>query len=211
MANNIKVVNEVSKEFISSLKTPKRKTKKSVVVAMVGLVGSGRSSVAKALAPLIGAAVVESNAIRVSLRQKRQDYNPVRNIAEKAALKTLEVGSNVIMDSDFIDSKKRKSLERKLKKTGVKIVYLRVLANPEIVIERFIRVKFNPNRDLYKSSAIAIREMWRRTPHHYNWSKAGGGKFILKKLKNPFLAEIDTTTPDWRKKVREVAAKINNA
>ena len=187
MANNIKTVNEISKGFISSLKMPKRKSKSPVVVAMVGLVGSGRSSIARALAPLIGATVIESNTIRVALRQKGQDYNPVRNIAEKAVLKTLEVNSNVIMDSDFIDPKKRESLERKLKKTGAKIVYLRVSANPEVTIERFIKAKFNPNKDLYKSSAIAIREMWRRTPHHYNWSEAGGGRFIPKKLKIPFL------------------------
>ena len=207
MANNIKVVNEVLKGFIGSLKTPKRKSKKPVIVAMVGLIGSGKSSVAKALAPLIGATLIGGDSIRIALRQRSQDYNPVRSIAKKAAFTVLKLGSNVILDSDSVNQKRRKDFEKTFK---TKIVYLRTFAERDIMIGRLIKAKYTL-RDLFKNSTIAIREMWRRTSHHYNWSKAGGGKFILKKLKIPFLAEIDTTTPDWRKKVREVAAKINNA
>ena len=207
MANNIRIVNQTSEEFISSLKTPKRKTKKPVVVAMVGLIGSGKSSVAKALASLIGATLVKGDSIRIALRQKNQDYNPVHNVIKKAVFSALRLGSNVILDSDFVNQKKRKDLERTLK---TKIVYLRTFTERDAMIERLTKAKYS-QRDLFQSSTIAIREMWRRTPHHYNWSKADGGKFILKKLKIPFLAEIDTTTPDWRKKVREIAAKINKA
>ncbi len=207
MANNIKIVNEVSKEFISLLKAPKRKSKNPVVVAMVGLIGSGKSSVAKALAPLIGATLIGGDSIRITLRQRSQDYNPVRNITKKATIAALKLGSNVVLDSDFVVQKKRKDLEKTFKSN---IFYLRTFAERDTMIGRLIKAKYTP-RDLFKNSTIAIREMWRRTPHHYNWSKADGGKFILKKLKIPFLAEIDTTTPKWSEKVKEIAAKINKA
>jgi len=208
MANNAKIINQVSEEFLSSLKMPKRKTRKPVVVAMVGLIGSGKSSVAKTLAPLIGATLIGGDKIRVMLRDKKQEYNPVRSITKKAISAALKAGSNVVLDSDFIDPQKRNDFEKKLKEFKTKMVYLRTFADRDTMIERLIKAKYNPNRDLFKNSTIAIREMWRRTPHHYSWSKTGGGRFTLKKLKIPFLAEIDTTTPEWRKKVREVATKI---
>jgi len=208
MASNAKKVNEVAKQFVSSLKCPKRKTKNPIVVAVVGLIGSGKSSVAKVLASLIGATLIGGNEIRVMLRDKKQEYNPVRNITKKAISAALKANSNVVLDSDFIDPKKRTDFEKKLKELKTKMVYLRTWADRDTIIERLIKAKYNSDRDLFKTSTIAIREMWRRTPHHYNWSKTDGGRFDLKKLKIPFIAEINTTTPKWRKKVREVAVKI---
>ena len=53
--------------FQAKLGIRKRKTKKPLIVAMIGLVGSGKSSVARELARHIGATVVEGDAIRVEL------------------------------------------------------------------------------------------------------------------------------------------------
>ncbi len=210
MTNNQKIISEIQKEFINSLKKPERKTQKPIAIAMVGLIGSGKSSVAKALSPLIGAAIISGDAIRIALRKRGQNYNPVRNTIKKAVITTLKAGSNAIIDADFVDTKKVKGLQEKLKKfkLNAKLICIRTVAERDIMIDRLIKAKYNLNKDLFKNATIAIREMWRRTPHHYNWSKAGGGRFVLKKLKIPFIAEIDTTTPEWRKKVREVAAKI---
>lgn len=208
MKNNRKIVNGVSKEFLGSLKILKRKTKTLVVVVLVGLVGSGKSSIAKTLAPLIGATIIEENAVRIALRKKSQNYNPVQNITEKAILAVIKVGSNIILDSDSIDPKKRKRLDKKIKQASAKLIYLRTFADSDAMIDRLIKAKYNPNQHLFKNSMIAIREMWRRTPYHYNWSTASGGRFALKKLKIPFIAQIDMTTPEWRKKAKETAMKI---
>lgn len=206
--NNKKIINNVSKEYIGSLKILHRKTKNPVVVALVGLIGSGKSSVAKALSPLIGATIISGDAIRVALKKMEQNYNPVQNITMKAMAAVLKVGGNVIIDSDFVDLKKRKDFIKNLRMLNAGIIYLRIFADIDIMIERLIKAKYNPDRDLFKNAAIAIREMWRRTPYHYNWSPAGGGRFALKKIKIPFIDRIDTTTPEWHKKIRETAAKI---
>jgi len=202
-----KIIKQVSDNFIKGLKISKRRSKKPVIVAMVGLIGSGKSSIAKALSIPIGATIVAGDAIRIALRKKKQPYEPTRSIAERAALYLLKRGSNVVIDADFVTPQKRKRIETKAKKAGAKVVYVRTTADRDAMIERLIKAKYNPNRDLFRTSAVAIREMWRRTPHHYLWTSAKGGYFLPRKLRIPFLAEIDTTG-QWRKQVGKVAKRI---
>src|SRR3989344_6796962 len=112
------------------------KFKQPKVVAIVGLVGSGKSSVAGYLAKLIGAKIIKGDAIRVALRKRGKNFWQVRNIAEKTAVSALKSGKNIILDSDFVDSKKQKSLESKTKKLGLKVCYLRTFSDRDIMIGR---------------------------------------------------------------------------
>ena len=89
----------------------------------------------------------------------------------------------------------------------VPVLYLRTIADRDIMIERLIKAKYNPNRHLFKTTTIAVREMWRRTPHHYRWEDKQGGRFVLRKLRIPFLAEIETDGP-WKIEVQKIAQRI---
>lgn len=193
------------------------KSKKPKIVAIVGLVGSGKSSVAKYLAKLIGAKVISANAIRVALRKKNKGYDQVANLVEKETSLAIKRGKNVILDSDFVNSKKREKLESKASKLA-KIFYLRIFSEKDIMIGRLISAKYTSN-DLYggastdwpgknKGAIVALREMWRRTPHHYKWSEIGGGRFELRKLPIKFIAEIDTTTQSWKTQIKKSAKRI---
>lgn len=208
--NNGKIVKKISRDFIKGLKIVKRKSKKPVIVAMVGLVGSSKGYTARALSNLIGATVVRGDSIRVALRKKNQDFAPTRIIAEKVALALIKKGANVIMDSDFINSQKRKRIEEKAKKAKARVVYIRTVADRDIMIGRLVKARYNSNKDLFKTNAIALREMWRRTPHHYRWESAQGGRFIPRKLRILFLAEIDTGESKWKKEIAKAAKKINS-
>ncbi|MEK7503050.1 MAG: hypothetical protein AAB556_01235 [Patescibacteria group bacterium] len=134
------------------------------------------------------------------LREKGRGFNPqnVNEIVSAMVVKILKRGGNVILDSDFADGKKRKSLEKSARKFRAKVVYLRAFCDRDIMLGR-----------LLKNSAVAIREHLRRYPWHYNWSKADGGKYFLKKFGVKFLAEIDTAKSSvWKKKLKIVAGKL---
>jgi hypothetical protein len=203
---------------------PERKTKKPVIVALIGLVGSGKSSVAHELASLIGATVIEGDAIRIELRKQSAPYERARAIAENAVLEIVEKGGNVILDSDFIDPNKRASLREKARKAGAAVHFLCVYTEDlDVQFGRVITADFENNVDDFfggaktnwsgsaqsKGAVVKLREMLRRLPQHYRWVNQGGGKWQIKNPPCVVLADIDTTDPDtWPREVAKCASKL---
>lgn len=200
----------------------KRKTEKPVIVAMIGLIGSGKSSVAQELAKHIGATVIESDAIRVELRKQGEQYKHARMIAENATLEATGRGSNVVIDSDFIDAKKRASLHEKARKASIRVFFIRTFCDSDVMIGRIISAGYHDRIDDFfggaasswhgngpKGGVVKLREMWRRTPSHYRWINMGGGRWEIKKPPCAVLADIDTTNPVlWKREVEKCAEKL---
>ncbi len=195
------------KKFLEGVDIIPRKTKKPIVIAMVGLVGSGKSSVANELAKLISATVIEGDAIRVCLRREGERYEDARKIAENIATEIVKKGGNVVIDSDHINSAKRASLREKAKQAGAKMVLIRTYADFDIMAGHAIIADYKKSENDFFGGAslkskwqgkfgggvVKLREMWRRTPNHYRWLNKGGGKWILKKLPFAVFAKVDTT------------------
>ncbi len=214
----------VQEKFLTNLHIKKRKTKKPVIVAMIGLAGSGKSSVAKELANLIGANIIEGDEIRVLLRKEGERYEGVRKIAENAALEIIKKGGSVVMDSDHVDQKKRASLREKAKRAGAKLLFIRTYSDFDIMAGRIITAAYYKDdffggastkwqeSEQSKGAVVKIREMWRRTPHHYRWDAkavSGGGNWVLKKLPFDIFVSIDTSNSKyWKSEIKKAAQKI---
>jgi len=187
------------------------------IIAMVGLVGSGKSSVADLLAGHISALVVKGDTIRTALRREGERYERTRAIAENIALEVVKHSSNVILDSDFIDRKKRASIREKARKAGVRLVFIRTHCDFDVMLERICTNDsgefFNNASSLSKApdkgKYIKMRELDRRKPHHYRWLNQGGGKWIPKKLPFSIYCDIDTTNRiSWTRHVELCAEKL---
>lgn len=209
--------------FMTKLDIKKRKTEKPVIVAIIGIVGSGKSSVAHELAKRIGATVIEGDDIRVELRKQSECYEKSRAIIENAAIEVVKQGGNVILDSDFVDKKKRASIREKARKAGARLVFVRAHCDVDVMVGRILTATYHNRVDDFfggakskwqgneqsKGAAVKVREMWRRAPHHYRWINQGGGKWVLKKFPFAIFAEIDTTDPDlWKRKVEKCAKQL---
>ena len=209
--------------FMAKLDIKKRKTEIPVIVSVIGLVGSGKSSVAHELAKHIGATVIEGDDIRIELRKQSERYEKSRAIAENAALKVVKQGGNVILDSDFVDEKKRASVREKARKAGVRLIFVRTYCDLDVMVGRVLTATYHNRVDDFfggakskwqgseqsKGAAVKVREMWRRTPHHYRWVNQGGGKWVLKKFPFAIFAEIDTTDSDsWKREVKKCAKQL---
>lgn len=221
---------KVQEKFLANLEIRiPRKTKKPVIVAMIGLVGSGKSSVAKEIAGLIRANIVNGDEIRVLLRKEGEKYEGTRKIAENAALEIIKRGGNVIMDSDHVDAKKRASLRAKAKQAKVKLVFIRTYSEdggqPGIsgfTLDTMIGRNMTGAYDEFfgeaktpwqgnkqeKAAVVKLREMIRRLPHHYRWENKGGGKWVIKNPPCPVIADINTADPGWKSEVQKVAKKL---
>ena len=190
---------------------------------MIGLIGSGKSSVAQELAKHIGATIIEGDEIRIQLRKQSERYERARAIAENVAIEIIKQGGNVILDSDFIDQKKRASLREKARKEGVRLVFVCTYADLDVVAGRIITANYrNITEDFFggasskwqgseqnKGAVVKLREMWRRTPLHYHWVNKGGGQWVIKNPPCAVIADIDTTEPDlWKQKVEKCAKQL---
>lgn len=196
------------------------KTKQPIIVVMVGLVGSGKTSVAQELAKRLSAEMIEGDAIRVQLRKEKIDFRKARNIAEALAEEYMKVGKNIVIDSDFVDAGKRNALEKKARAFGARVVYVRVCVEPDIAIGRMMSASYRKSADDFFGGAVSVwkgrqsgavvkfREMWRRTPHHYHWNEKNGGMWALRKF--PFVDFLVDTTEGkiWKKQIVDIARKL---
>lgn len=200
-----------------------RKTKKPIIVALIGLIGSGKSSVARELAKHLGATVIESDAVRIELRKQGEQYEKARTIAENAALEVVTRGGSVILDSDFIDAKKRASLREKARTMGIRVVFICTYCDLDVTEGRIITATYrNRVTDFFggasskwkgneqsKGAVVKLREMRRRLPQHYRWINKGGGQWEIKNPPCAVLADIDTTDPtSWKHEVEKCAKKL---
>ena len=212
------------KSYLAKLDVQKRKTEKPVIVAIIGLVGSGKSSVAQELAKYIGANVIEGDDIRIELRKQGERDERARAIAEDIALEVVQKGGNVILDSDFVDAKKRASLRQKARKAHVRLVFLCTYADFDVMVGRALTANYRDSVDDFfggassqwkgseqsKGAVVKIREMWRRTPQHYRWENKGGGQWVIKNPPCAVIADIDTTDEKkWKKEVADCAKKLS--
>lgn len=175
------------------------------------------------LAKHIGATVIEGDAVRIELRKQSKRYEKSRAIAENMAIEVVKQGGNVILDLDFVDEKKRASIREKTRKAGIRLVFVRTHCDPDVMIGRILAATYHNRVDDFfggakskwqgseqlKGAAVKVREMWRRTPHHYHWVNQSGGKWVLKKFPFAVFAEIDTTDPDsWKREVEKSAKRL---
>ncbi len=203
--------------FMAKLDIKKRKTEKSIIVAVIGLVGSGKSSVAHELAKHIGATVIGGDDIRIELRKQSERYEKSRSIAENITLKIVEQGGNVILDSDFVDEKKRASVHEKARKAGIRLIFIRTVCDFDVMSQRirdndpgeFFNNASSSSKALDKGKDVKMREALRRLPHHYRHINQGGGQWLLKKFSFPIFAKIDTTDSDsWKREVEKCAKRL---
>jgi len=207
----MKTFEEIKKKFVGAVKVSGAKTNNSVVVAMVGVTGSGNSTISRALKSRLGWDIIEKNKIRVALREKGRGFNPQNTDQIHYAMlaKILKAGGNAILDSDFVQKQKRQKLEKFVKGFNGCVVYVHLTCERDVMIERILKSRHNSKTDIFKTTAIAVREHCRRYPWHFRWSEANGGQYLPKKLPIKFLAEIDTTNSRiWNKKIKQTAEKL---
>lgn len=197
--------------MVRGVRPNRRRTKMPVIAAFVGITGSGASTIARAFGKMLGWTVIEKNKIRVKLREEGRGFTPetTDQISYAMLTKVLAHKGNATLDSDAVEERKRKKLERFAKRFGGRVAYIHVFCDRDVMLERMLRANYNPKADIFSSAAVAAREHCRRYPWHYRWSEAEGGRYVPRRLPIKFFAEINTTDLDkWKKKVRLVAKRL---
>lgn len=189
-----------------------RKTKNPLIIAMIGLVGSGKSAVARSLALRIGATIIEGDVIRTHLRANRSRLEGAYKIEQNLGFGIARRGGVAILDSDYIDAPKRAMLLHRAKAERVEVIFVRTVCDLDVMFGRIISTDagnfFNHASSKWqdektKGAAVKLRELTARLPLHYTyqwgrgslmrWIAPGRGSWKLRELPFPIFAEINTT------------------
>lgn len=195
-------------QLTDTLDCPERLTSTQHVIALIGIVGSGKTTFAKILARRIGAVIIEGDAIRTHLRATGvggiDSSNHVRIIAEHMMLVALQRGANVILDSDFVSAVKRTTLLMKARSANTPVHFVRtvcdfdnliggIISAPDHIYEGTIFETAQSSWEGTRTARIVkLRETIRRIPQHYRWSMRNGGEWIPRSLKFPVLITVRT-------------------
>lgn len=187
-----------------------------VVIGMVGLIGSGKTTTARMLADGVDAKFIHGDTVRLMLREAGEGYEGTRKVVETVAEAFALSGTSVVIDTDHVDYEKRVALQDALSETNARVLFVRCTADPDVQFSRIRNADYRtpniftvaaPESTSIASDAevdVRLRELWRRTPRHYEWHDTGGGIWRLRDM--PFAyATIDTTE---RKNAEEQVEKL---
>lgn len=136
-----------------------------VLVVVSGLPGTGKSRFARALAPRLPAAVLESDALRKRLfpQPTHGPEESVRLFAACHALaeRLLRQGRSVILDATSLLERHREPLYHIADRTGAKLILVWVEAPPEVVRQRLARRREGDSPEDNSEAGWAVYERMR--------------------------------------------------
>lgn len=126
-----------------------------MIILITGLTGTGKTTIAKKLAPLIDAVVLSSDKIRKEIIRKptytRREKELVYDVMSLLAKYLHEVGKNCILDATFFKENLRQAI---LKKTGAaksQIQIIECICPEDVILERL-----RNRKDRYSDADIAV-------------------------------------------------------
>lgn len=217
-------VRQAERSFVKALRDiAPRTTRKPVVVLMVGLIGSGKTQVARVLADELGAVLLEGSEIYQHFERMHAREGSVRRAAEEAALVILKQGGNVIIDRDNVGWLVHSSFRLRAKVHRLAEIYtIRTTADMKKML---LRVATGQSEHFATDTAARLTlrlhngldhiaelsEFFCRAQLHYVIGRHNGMPVRLRKLPFPVFATIDTTTRGWREEAKKAARRIKQS
>jgi predicted kinase len=203
---------KIAEDFLTriSQKLPSTKPTRPFVVAMIGLPGSGRTTIAEMLTErLSGSVLLSSNSVRFLLKEAGMSWGEnVRQVLKYVGQKLLADGYGVIFDGNTADEEDRRNIQEITGSSDVKVSYVRINIDPEVAKAREREKYDNP-------SWISSFEDFRVNTTEKILANIDERAELHRQLKSSdipaLVGEIDNNggLDDLEKQVNELAEKIN--
>jgi hypothetical protein len=157
--------------------TPADPCDRPALLLTIGLPGSGKSTFARRLAPMIDAVILESDSLRLLLFAQPA-YSPSESrrlfaALHAAARRLLWLGRNVIIDATNVQESHRRPVYEMARETGASLLLLSFSAPQNVIEQRLARRKEAPDADDSSSAGLDVyRFMAERaeTPLREHWN-----------------------------------------
>ncbi|TSC91068.1 MAG: hypothetical protein CEN90_616 [Parcubacteria group bacterium Licking1014_17] len=142
-----KQVENFAADFLGYLYLPIEKSAKLFIVGIIGIPGSGRTTVARKLVShLPGVVVVQANSARYLLKHANLPWGDnVREVTCAVARKLLSQGYSVIFDGGALEQKDRDNIKKAAAPSNAEVLFIRIHIDPSLAETREI-AKYNDPR-----------------------------------------------------------------
>ena len=192
---------------------------------MNGLVGSGKSTVAKEIAKAVDAVIISSDLERRKFQKRSASFSAkkIKNTVRQKYKAELKRSEKIIIDADHFRPEDRKLLKKVASQHKAKVLYVNVVCDIDIAIGRLLKLDYVKNDSWFveasttfkagkndRARAIRLRDMMRRIPHHYTWTAERGGTWTPKKSSFASIHINTSSSEEYRKQLKEAIKTIKD-
>ncbi len=189
-----KEMEKVSSIYEESLLIPEKKIEKPIMICIIGLIGSGKTTVVNLLVKKLPLLAISANEIRKILKEKGFDYNRAAEISFKLSEKYIKKGYSIAVDKDCNSDESKSYIDSLNKKYDIEIIWIHINPPEEFIINKF--KEYRPSW-LFKSTEQAIGNYKARKPLH-----------VHENLDFNFLYVFDPSRDDLEKQINEAVDLI---
>ena len=183
---------EIYQDYKKSITLPLKKPARQFVLCPVGLVGSGKSTVVKALAQKLFLVPISSDELRRRLKERGFKYDRAKELAMRMGCEFIEGGYSVAFDMNCGSPGSKKDIVQIEKKYGIPVVWIHVNPPEEFIVQK---LKNYPHSWLFRDGEDAVEGYFKYKEKHGDFGSID------------FICSIDTSLDDLPKQI-ENAAKI---
>jgi predicted kinase len=205
-------IQKAADDFFKRIKKnlPTEKADKPSIVGIVGMIGSGRTLLAKTIVEnLKGAVLISANSARWVLKEAELEWGEnVYAILLNAAEHLAQEGYSPVYDGNQVDKERRDAIRGLADKLGVKYYLLKIITS-EATAEKYLRAKYS------EAPKNTFEDFWPGTDADdivQNLHERNMQFFAIdqEEPKPQFFAEIENegTIDEFEQKAIEIAQKI---
>lgn len=203
---------KVVDDFLERIKgkLPAEKADKPFVIGIVGMIGSGRTLLAKTLVENLKGAVLNSaNSARYVLKESKMSWGPnVYAVLLNTTEWLLKNGYIAVYDGNQVDKDRREAIKELADKLGAKYYLFKIITS-EATAEKYLRGKYT------QTPKNTFEDYWPGTDADdivQNLKQRNKDFFAIDQEdpKPEFFAEIENegTIEEFKQKAREAAEKL---
>ncbi|MFH0952412.1 MAG: ATP-binding protein [Patescibacteria group bacterium] len=184
----------IKRDFIKTLKIPKRKISPPLIIGLFGKICSGKSTVALAIAKKLPIVVLRTDIPRSMIIKKYgHNYNTIariKRIVIKTGKELLEQQYSILVDAGNVGAANRKIFQNIAKAFNNKVIWLHIIC-PENIIFKRLKKRRNMKDDLIDYEIMADKKLYFNRKKIYDHNKALIDFFVTINTARPLTPQIN--------------------
>ena len=132
-------VEAVQAVYKDSLVIPKEKPQRQCIIAPVGLIGAGKTTVVKPVAEALGVVRVSTDEYRILLKENGHGYETVKSFIRNTCKELLEAGHSIALDANCGGQTAFTFIQKAKELFGVKVYWLNIDTPETYAIEGLLK------------------------------------------------------------------------